>query len=119
MIASQFYELFLCRRVNLNWLLCCVGRGVDPSRLDCTHETKCLAVFWYPSPSPSMYLIIIIKTPEFYAVQTTGRLHVHLLSHQPVLVVDHGQHMMVLVLVFELQWSIGLELFLNPLQQLL
>ena len=41
----------------------------------------------------------------------------NLLGHQPVLVIDHREHMLVLILVFQFQGSIGLELFLDPLNQ--
>lgn len=41
----------------------------------------------------------------------------NLLGHQPVLVIDHREHMLVLILVFQFQGSFGLELFLDPLDQ--
>lgn len=59
--------------------------------------------------------LIIIKAPELHAIQGAHGFHVDLLRHQPVLVINHRQHMVVLVLVLELQGPIRLELFLHTL----
>lgn len=63
--------------------------------------------------------LIVVKAPEFHAIKTALGLHLNLLGHQPVVIIDHRQHMMVLVLVLEFERSICLELFLDLLQQFL
>lgn len=61
--------------------------------------------------------LLLIETPELHTIKASGGLHMNLLGHQPILVIDHREHMVVLILVFQFQGPFGLELFLDTLDQ--
>lgn len=63
--------------------------------------------------------LIVVKAPELHTIKSTLGFHLNLLGHQPVFVIDHRKHMVVLILVLEFERSICLELLLNLLQQFL
>jgi len=63
-------------------------------------------------------LSLFVKAPQLDTVQAARRLQMYLLGHQPVIIVNHRQHVVVLILVLEFQWVVCLELFLHTMHQL-